>query len=92
MKKKKIRESAITYYKEYVEGEPLTQEVPIDCYIEGSKFILKKNKNNLKVVLKTLEPLQMSMISKGMEKDWLLIINSLRLCAGMQSINFIKKL
>lgn len=82
----KIKEEAIAYYKEWVEGEPLTQEVPIDCFEQGAQFIIKKNKKNYKKALKSLEPIQRTMIAAGFQKEWMKIVNSLRLCAGMPLI------
>ena len=44
-----IKDAAQLYYKEYVEGEPLDQDTPIECFIAGSEFILntiKKHQNN----------------------------------------------
>lgn len=80
--KKEIKESAVEYYKEYVEGEPLTQDVPIMCYVDGAKFILKKNKKNYKKALKTLQS-----FSHGLSNnEWLTLVNCLRMCAGMELI------
>ena len=90
--KKKIKESAVKYYKEWVEGEPLTHEVPIDCYVEGAQYVLKKNKKNYKKALKTLEVTKLVMIQQGNYAEWLRIENCLRLCAGMSLIKIDEKL
>lgn len=39
-----IKYAANHYYKENIEGEPLDQEVPIECFIAGVNFILKAQK------------------------------------------------
>jgi len=80
--KKEIKQVAIEYYKEWVEGEPLTQEVPIECYIEGAKYISRENKKNYKKAMKNLEVLFLGLS----EAQQLRIINNLRLCAGMPLI------
>lgn len=90
--KEKIKEAAVEYYKEWVEGEPLTQEVPIDCYIEGAQYVLKKNKKNYKKAMKNLETVQRTMISMDLYNDWLTIVNILRLCTGMSLIKNVKKM
>jgi len=84
--KKEIKEAAIKYYKEWVEGEPLTQEVPIDCYIEGATYIIKENKKNYKVAMKNLNVLFLGLS----EAQRLRVINNLRLCAGMPLIESTK--
>jgi len=38
MKQETLEEAAIINYKKLYEGEPLTQEVPIDAFINGSKW------------------------------------------------------
>ena len=38
---KTINDYATLYYKENIEGDPLTQDVPIECFIEGSKLAIK---------------------------------------------------
>ena len=80
--KKEIKQVAIEYYKEWVEGEPLTHEVPIDCYIEGAKYITRENKKNYKKAMKNLEVLFLGLS----EVQRLRVINNLRLCAGMPLI------
>ena len=77
--KKKIKEAAVEYYKEWVEGEPLTQEVPIDCFVEGAQYVTKENKKNYKKAMKNLEVLFLGLS----DAQRLRIINNLRLCAGM---------
>jgi len=44
MDEKFIRNVANLYYKENVEGEPLDQDTPIECFIAGVKFILRARK------------------------------------------------
>jgi hypothetical protein len=44
MDKNFIRYVANLYYKENVEGEPLDQDVPIECFVAGANFILKAQK------------------------------------------------
>ena len=86
MEKQTILNSATAYYKEDIEGEPLDQDVPIECYIKGAEFVLDENKKNFKKALKNLEGLQKSLIHTGNQQDWMRIVNSLRLCAGMKLI------
>ncbi len=43
-KEEKIRQAAIKFYKKEIEGEPLDQDVPIECFIAGANFIIKKIK------------------------------------------------
>lgn len=48
MEEKFIKGAAQLYYKENVEGEPLDQDTPIECFIAGAEFILsaiKKHQN-----------------------------------------------
>lgn len=52
MNEKFIREAAKLYYKENVEGEPLNQDIPIECFIAGGKFIfraMKIHQNNCNI-------------------------------------------
>jgi len=52
MNEKFINEAAKIYYKEYVEGEPLNQDTPIECFIAGAKFIyraMKIHQNNCNI-------------------------------------------
>jgi len=86
MNKDKIKSSATAYYKEDIEGEPLDQDVPIECYIKGAEFILDENKKNFKRALKNLEGMQRHLIHTGNQREWMQIVNSLRLCAGMELI------
>lgn len=86
MKKNVYHKAAIAYYKEDVEGEPLTHEVPKQCFVEGAEFVLKKNKKNYKKALKTLEVTKLIMIRNGEFKEWLKIDNCLRMCAGLDLI------
>jgi len=82
MNEKQIKKAAIKHYKENVEGEPLTQEVPIDCYIEGARHIMRKNKRNFKKAIKNLEVLFLGLN----DAQRLRIINTLRMCAGVPLI------
>jgi hypothetical protein len=38
MKKEALEEAAINNYKELYEGEPLTQDVPINAFKQGAKW------------------------------------------------------
>lgn len=75
-----IRKSAIKYYMENIEGEPLTEKVPIDCYIKGAEFILDENKKNFKVALETINPILCKLTGMEMIK----IIKALRICANLE--------
>lgn len=44
MDEKFIKNAAKLYYDEYVMGEPLDQDTPIECFIAGAEFILKAKK------------------------------------------------
>lgn len=44
MNEKFIKNAANLYYKEHVEGEPLNQDTPIECFIAGAKFIIHSKK------------------------------------------------
>jgi hypothetical protein len=49
MEEKFIKSAAYLYYKKNVEGEPLDQDTPIECFLAGAKFILsaiKIHQNN----------------------------------------------
>jgi hypothetical protein len=81
-----IKSSAKSFYVEEIEGEPLDQDVPIECYVKGAEFVLNENKKNFKRALKNLEGLQKHLIHTGNQREWMLIVNSLRLCAGMELI------
>lgn len=91
MDKQIITNKAIDHYKENVEGEPLTENVPIDCYIKGAEFIISVNKVNYKQALKTLKPIQNSMIEMNLHAEWMTILNALRLSAGMELIKLKNK-
>jgi hypothetical protein len=39
-----IKNAANLYYKENVEGEPLDQDTPIECFVAGAEFILRAKK------------------------------------------------
>lgn len=52
MNEKFIKDAAKLYYKEHVEGEPLNQDTPIECFIAGGKFIvyaMKIHQNNCNI-------------------------------------------
>jgi hypothetical protein len=40
--KETVEEAAVINYKKLYEGEPLTQDVPIDAFIEGAKWMQEK--------------------------------------------------
>jgi len=44
MDEKFINSAANLFYKEYVEGEPLDQDTPIECFVAGAEFIIKAKK------------------------------------------------
>lgn len=44
MNEKFIKDAAKLYYKENIEGEPLNQDTPIECFIAGGKFIIRAMK------------------------------------------------
>lgn len=37
-----LQEAAMAYYLEFIEGEPLDQNTPIECFIAGCEYILNK--------------------------------------------------
>jgi len=86
--KKEIKYEAVSFYKEWVEGEPLTQDVPIACYVEGAQYVLNKNKKNYKKALRHLDPIILGLS----DEEWKLIVNALRITAGMSLIENKKKL
>ena len=51
MKKDVIDGAAMLYYKENVEGEPLNQDTPLECFRAGVQFVInsqkKRNKRNI---------------------------------------------
>ena len=52
MDEKFIKNAAKLFYKENVEGEPLDQDVPIECFVAGAEFIIrakKIHKNNCNI-------------------------------------------
>lgn len=75
MKYEEIKSAAKKYYVENVEGEPLDQNTPIKCFIEGAKFIIAENKksnkkteptyNNIKKIMNIIEISGFYIISKG---------------------------
>jgi hypothetical protein len=91
MDKQIIINSAEQHYKKNIEGEPLTEKVPIESYIAGAEFIIKTNEKNYKNALKNLKPIQKAMIDMRLNNEWMLIVNSLRLCAGMELIKLKNK-
>ena len=88
MKREIINTKANEYYRENIEGEPLDQNVPIDCFIKGAEFILEENKKNFNFALKNLEDLQKKLIKTNSLDEWIKIVNSLRLCACIEPIQF----
>jgi hypothetical protein len=46
-KQETLEEAAEINYKKLYEGEPLTQDVPIDAFIEGAKWQQEKSYNEL---------------------------------------------
>jgi len=86
--KKEIKGKAVEFYKEWVEGEPLTQDVPIACYVEGAQYVLKKNKKNYKKALRHLDPIVMGLD----DEEWRCIVNALRMTAGMPLVGSKEKL
>lgn len=52
MKDDVIRGAAQLFYVENVEGEPLDQDTPIECFIAGAKYVIKaqKNRNNYNIL------------------------------------------
>lgn len=44
MDEKFIKNAAKLFYKENVEGEPLDQDVPIECFVAGAEFIIRAKK------------------------------------------------
>src|SRR5208283_2072901 len=75
MKQEKILLAAKKYYIENVEGEPLDEKVPIDCFIKGAEFILSENKkcnkeieptyNNIKKIMNIIKVSGFLIKSKG---------------------------
>jgi hypothetical protein len=43
MGKETLEEAAINNYKELYEGEPLTQDVPIDAFKQGAKWQMERS-------------------------------------------------
>ena len=37
-----LQEAAMEYYLENIEGEPLDQDTPIECFVAGCEYILNK--------------------------------------------------
>jgi len=58
MENKVIEDAAMLYYKENVEGEPLTYTTPRECFIAGAEFMIqsKKNRNNRSVPENNVNP------------------------------------
>lgn len=77
--KKEIKGEAVKFYKEWVEGEPLTQDTPVACYVEGAEYVLRKNKKNYIKAMMNLD----EFFDGLSEAERLKIVNNLRLCAGM---------
>lgn len=44
MDEKFIKNAAKLFYKENVEGEPLDQDTPIECFVAGAEFIIRAKK------------------------------------------------
>ena len=40
--KETLKEAAVINYKKLYEGEPLTQDVPIDAFIDGAKWMQER--------------------------------------------------
>ena len=45
MTQETLEEAAVINYKKLYEGEPLTQDVPIDAFIDGAKWQQEQDKN-----------------------------------------------
>jgi len=48
MKQETLQDAAVINYKKLYEGEPLTQDVPIDAFKQGAKWQQKRNEEDLK--------------------------------------------
>lgn len=48
MKDEVIAGAAQLYYKEHVEGEPLDQDTPFECFRAGAEFVIRAQKNRNK--------------------------------------------
>ncbi len=51
MENKVITGAALLYYSENIEGEPLTQDVPLTCFNAGAQFVIdsQKKRNNCNI-------------------------------------------
>lgn len=74
MENKVITGAALLYYKEYIEGEPLDQTVPLACFKAGAEFIInsqqKRNNCNIPEVnsYKAIERKRKEIMNKMYEK------------------------
>ena len=50
MNKETLEEASIINYKKLYEGEPLTQDVPIDAFKQGAKWKQKRSYNDEEVL------------------------------------------
>ena len=73
MTQKELELEAEKYYKENVEGEPLTYETPINCFIAGatSKYV---EKQKLEFAIEQLKKASMLIVSQHERKANLRII------------------
>jgi len=73
MNNKELELEAEKYYKENVEGEPLTYETPIHCFIAGatSKYV---EKQKLEFAIEQLKKASMLIVSQHERKANLRII------------------
>ena len=73
MTQKELELEAEKYYKENVEGEPLTYETPIHCFIAGatSKYV---EKQKLEFAIEQLKKASMLIVSQHERKANLRII------------------
>lgn len=65
----RINEASMEFYKEYVEGEPLDQDTPHECFFAGAEFILRELEKEGKIcnLLKN-NSYNNIIIKKGMDK------------------------
>jgi hypothetical protein len=86
-----INIEAHKYYENEVSNKPLTESAIVDAFIAGAEANKNDNKKRYVESLKSLDKTRTTFINMKLFLDWLLIVNAIRNCAGMKSIDLNQK-
>jgi len=87
MTSEKVLNAAKLLYEDEICGEPLTEKTPIYCFSKGVDWLNVENQINFKKSLNDLKIVKEILVSKGLQSEWLEIVNAMRCCAGLEELN-----